>query len=159
MFMEQRKWNYREDSVEASVRLLALVATQINNSTVSIPPNLLQAPFSVTPSQVRISAAWFLSLTLSLSTTSLVLFFFGLLELLWTRNIAVAACITAAVGMLMLSLVATTALPAIQHAFAKDPHLRVHQCPYKSPQSWLCYRMGHTFLMLFNSLSTFHGPY
>ncbi|KAF8960793.1 hypothetical protein BDZ97DRAFT_1905772 [Flammula alnicola] len=202
--VESYKW-LQEDSVEASVRLLAFVASQINNSTVSIPPNLLQPPFSVTSSQVRINAAWFLSLTLSLSTvligilclqwlreyqrdaalphkdavalrqmryegllhwrvpeiltvlpvllqTSLVLFFFGLLELLWSRNTAVAACITAAVGVVMLFLVATTALPAIQHAFAKDPHLRVHQCPYKSPQSWIFYRMGHTFLMLFNSL-------
>ena len=71
---------------------------------------------------------------------SLVLFFVGLLDLLWSLNTFVAACVSAVVGMVMLFLIATTALPALQQALTSDKHLRVPQCPYKSPQSWLFYR-------------------
>lgn len=78
-----------------------------------------------------------LSLLPILLSTSLVLFFFGLLELLWTRNKVVAVFITAAVGVAMMFLGVTTALPAVQYVTTRDPHLRVYQCPYKSPQSWI----------------------
>jgi len=76
---------------------------------------------------------------------SLVLFFVGLLDLLWSLNALVAACVSAAVGIVMLFLIVTTALPALQYALTKDEHLRVPQCPYKSPQSWLFYRAGRWF--------------
>ena len=76
---------------------------------------------------------------------SLVLFFIGLLDLLWSLNTLVAACVSAAVGMVMLFLIATTALPALQPALTRDRHLRVPQCPYKSPQSWHFYRAGRWF--------------
>ncbi|TFK17738.1 hypothetical protein FA15DRAFT_308815 [Coprinopsis marcescibilis] len=74
---------------------------------------------------------------------SLILFFVGLLYLLWSRNVVVAACVSCLVGLVMLFIGVTTFLPAIQHAFSKDVHLRVPQCPYKSPQSWLIYKIGH----------------
>jgi hypothetical protein len=202
--IESYKW-LQEDSGDVSVRLLAFMATQLANSTTPLPVALVQPPFSVSPSEVRINAVWFLSLTLALSTvligilclqwlreyqrdaalshkdavalrqmrfegllywrvpdilsvlpillqSSLVLFFFGLLELLWTRNTIVAAFITAAVGVVMLFLAATTALPLLQYVFTSDPHLRVHQCPYKSPQSWLFYQIGTIFFLLLDSL-------
>jgi hypothetical protein len=202
--IESYKW-LQEDSGDVSVRLLALMAAQLANTTTPLPVALVQPPFSVSPSEVRINAVWFLSLTLALSTvligilclqwlreyqrdaalshkdavalrqmrfegllywrvpdilsilpillqSSLVLFFFGLLELLWTRNTIVASFITAAVGVVMLFLAATTALPLLQYVFTSDPHLRVHQCPYKSPQSWLFYQIGTTFFLLLDSL-------
>ncbi|KAF8154424.1 hypothetical protein B0H34DRAFT_660573 [Crassisporium funariophilum] len=203
--IESYKW-LSEEADDVSVRLLAFVATRITNSTDPLPPNLVVSPFSVNSSDVRINAAWFLSLTLSLSTvligilclqwlreyqrdaalphkeavalrqmryegllhwrvpeilsalpvllqSSLILFFVGLLDLLWSRHTIVAACVSAAVGVVMLFLAATTALPALQHALTKDKHLRGRQCPYKSPQSWLCYRLGHTLFWIFNSLN------
>ncbi|PPQ90832.1 hypothetical protein CVT25_011974 [Psilocybe cyanescens] len=203
--IESYKW-LSEDTDDVSVRLLAFMAQQVSNSTTPVPSNLLPTPFSVAASDVRINAAWFLSLTLGLTTvlvgilclqwlrefqrdaslphkdavalrqmryegllywrvpdiltalpillqTSLILFFVGLLDLLWTRNTAVAACVTAAVGVVMLFVGITTALPAMQHAFTKDKHLRVPQCPYKSPQSWLFYLTGHTLFWIFSSFN------
>ncbi|EDR09582.1 uncharacterized protein LACBIDRAFT_326040 [Laccaria bicolor S238N-H82] len=76
---------------------------------------------------------------------SLILFFVGLLDLLWSLNTPVAACVSAVVGMDMLFLIATTALPALQQVLTRDKHLRVPQCPYKSPQSWLFYSVGRWF--------------
>ena len=191
-----------------TVRLLAFIATQVSNSSSSTvtPPEVFLAPFTVTSAEVRINAAFFLSLTLSLSTvllgimclqwlreyrrdvalphkeaialrqmryegllawhvpeilsalpvilqTSLLLFFIGILDLLWARHWIVAACVTVVVGIVMTFLAITSALPALQHAFIKDRHLRVHQCPYKSPQSWLAYKFGHMVLWLIDSLN------
>ena len=76
---------------------------------------------------------------------SLVLFFIGLLDLLWSLNTLVAECVSAVVGMAMLFLIATTALPTLQKALTRNKHLSVPQCPYKSPQSWLFYRVGRWF--------------
>ncbi|KAF9560785.1 hypothetical protein CPC08DRAFT_461028 [Agrocybe pediades] len=91
-----------------------------------------------------------LSLLPILLQLSLILFFFGLLDLLWTRHNFVAACVTVSVGIVMLFLAITTTLPALQHAFTTDKFLRVHQCPYKSPQSWLFYRAGHIIFYIIN---------
>jgi hypothetical protein len=205
--IEAYKW-LKEANEDMSVRLLAFIATQINNSstTVTPPPEVFVAPFSVTSSEVRINAAFFLSLTLSLSTvligimclqwlreyrrdvalphkeaialrqmryegllawhvpeilsalpvmlqTSLLLFFIGILDLLWARHRIVATCVSVVVGIVMIFLAITSALPALQHAFVKDRHLRVSQCPYKSPQSWLVYKFGHMVLWFINSLN------
>lgn len=57
---------------------------------------------------------------------SLVLFFIGLLDLLWTLHPVVATVTTAIFAVLMLFVATTTLLPP----FYPD-------CPYKSPQSWL----------------------
>jgi len=203
--VESFKW-LQEDSGDVSAQLLAFMAAQTASSANPLPTNLVRAPFSVKPSDVRINAAWFLSLTLGLTTvligilclqwlreyqrdaalphkdavalrqmryegllhwrvpeilsilpillqSSLIMFFVGLLDLLWNRNTVVAALISAVIGVVMLFLATTTALPALQHAFTKDKHLRVRQCPYKSPQSWLFYRMGHTIFWIFNSFN------
>lgn len=205
--IEAYKW-LREANDDMTVRLLAFIATQVSNSSSSTvtPPEVFLAPFTVTSAEVRINAAFFLSLTLSLSTvllgimclqwlreyrrdvalphkeaialrqmryegllawhvpeilsalpvilqTSLLLFFIGILDLLWARHWIVAACVTVVVGIVMTFLAITSALPALQHAFIKDRHLRVHQCPYKSPQSWLAYKFGHMVLWLIDSLN------
>jgi hypothetical protein len=212
--VESYKW-LQEDSEAVSAQLLAFMAAQAASSDNPLPTNFIPRPFSVQSSDVRINAAWFLSLTLALTTvligilclqwlreyqrdaalphkdavalrqmryegllhwrvpeilsilpillqSSLILFFIGVLDLLWNRHTLVAASVSAAIGIVMLFLAATTALPAIQHAFTKDKHLRVHQCPYKSPQSWLFYRMGHTLFWIFNSFdlpwSKFDSP-
>lgn len=205
--IEAYKW-LREANDDMSVRLLAFIASQVNNSSSNTPapPEVSVNPFTVTSAEVRINAAFFLSLTLSLSTvllgimclqwlreyrrdvalphkeaialrqmryegllawhvpeilsalpvilqTSLLLFFIGILDLLWARHWIVAACVTVVVGIVMTFLAITSALPALQHAFVKDRHLRVHQCPYKSPQSWLAYKFGHMVLWIVDSLN------
>ncbi|EDQ98723.1 uncharacterized protein LACBIDRAFT_296820 [Laccaria bicolor S238N-H82] len=95
-------------------------------------------------------------LPLLLLQLSLVFFFIGILDLLWSLNTHVAACVSAAVGLVILFLIATTALPTLQHALTKDKHPRVAQCPYKSPQSWLFYSAGHWFFWL---ISSFNPPW
>ncbi|CAA7257496.1 unnamed protein product [Cyclocybe aegerita] len=203
--VESYKW-LQEDNEDVSVRLLAFMASQVAQSNVSVPPELVPPPFSVSGSDIRINAAWFLSLTLSLTTVligilclqwlrefqrdaalphkeavalrqmryegllhwrvpeilsalpvllqaALILFFVGLLDLLWNRHQLVAILISTVVGVVMSFLAATTMLPALQHAFTKVKHLQVKQCAYKSPQSWLFYRTGHVIFWLFNSFN------
>jgi hypothetical protein len=57
---------------------------------------------------------------------ALVLFFAGLLELLWTVNSIVAAILSALIAIVIVFYIATTILPALPGT----------NCPYKSPQSW-----------------------
>ena len=202
--IESYKW-LQEQNDDVALRLLAFIAAQAaatNSSTL----NLSIPPFSISSSQVRINAVWFLSLTLSLSTvligimclqwlreyrrdvalphkdaialrqmryegllawhvpeilsalpvilqSSLLLFFVGILDLLWDRNTIVAASVTVVVGIVITFLIVTSALPALQHALVRDKHLRVSQCPYKSPQSWLTYNLSHVILWLVDSLN------
>lgn len=77
----------------------------------------------------------------------LVLFFVGLLYLLWNRHI-----------LWLVSLAGIIALPVITTHLTihltKGKHLRAHQFPYKSPQSWLFYRTAHTLFWIFNSFSS-----
>ncbi|RXW17343.1 hypothetical protein EST38_g8506 [Candolleomyces aberdarensis] len=89
-----------------------------------------------------------LSLLPLILQVSLVLFFVGLLDLLWSRNRFVAACVTIAVGIVLLFIIITTALPTIQQILTSNEHLRIAQCPYKSPQSWLFYRFTNALFLL-----------
>jgi len=202
--VESYKW-LAEEPEDTSTQLLAFIATQLSNAT--LPPHLNQVPpYTVQPSDVRINTAWFLSLTLSLTTVlvgilclqwirefqrdatlphkeavglrqmryegllhwrvpqilsalpvilqcSLILFFIGLLDLLWSRDhILVAASVSALVGFVMIFLVITTVLPALQYLLASDRHLRIPQCPYKSPQSWLFHKLCHAVFWLFDAV-------
>ncbi|TFK36544.1 hypothetical protein BDQ12DRAFT_243838 [Crucibulum laeve] len=79
--------------------------------------------------------------------TALVLFFIGLLDLLWSLNKQVATVITIFVALTMLFLLATTMLPTLQYIFTRDWHLRSAQCSYKSPQSWAFHRMSIGFVV------------
>ncbi|KAF9254626.1 hypothetical protein L218DRAFT_460327 [Marasmius fiardii PR-910] len=68
--------------------------------------------------------------------SALILFFLGVLDLLWSLNRVVAIVITVQVGLAILFLVATTVLPTM--TFAWKPAI---PCPYKSPQAWIFYQL------------------
>ncbi|KAF9009935.1 hypothetical protein BDQ17DRAFT_989267 [Cyathus striatus] len=72
---------------------------------------------------------------------SLVLFFIGLLELLWSLDKVVAYLVTVVVGLTLLFLVITTVIPTFQYFFVHKSSLQVPQCPYKSPQSWAFHKL------------------
>lgn len=63
---------------------------------------------------------------------ALVLFFVGILILLWTLQHVVAAIVSIIVGATFIFLIATSLLPVIQWRL----HIFKTQCAYKSPQSW-----------------------
>ena len=80
--------------------------------------------------------------------TSVLLFFAGILDLLWSLHEVVAAVITAAVGLVALGIFFTTVAPVIQtirffHHFDKqpDPSTYVAPCAYRSPVSWVLLRI------------------
>ncbi|KAJ3794599.1 hypothetical protein GGU11DRAFT_747839 [Lentinula aff. detonsa] len=78
---------------------------------------------------------------------ALVLFFYGILDLLWSLNFVVAAICTAAAAISVSIPLLTTILPAY-HLFKFPSFIdedEVHICPYKSPQAWLFYKLV-TFL-------------
>lgn len=77
---------------------------------------------------------------------SLILFFVGLIDLLWALNHVVAFFVTITAGLVLLFVAATTLLPALQLFFVKDTYLRAPQCAYKSPQSWVFHRMVVTII-------------
>lgn len=78
--------------------------------------------------------------------SSLVLFFTGLIDLLWSLNLTVAIFVSFISGVLLFVVVATTVLPTLQMLFVEDMRLRTPQCPYKSAQSWTMHRVV-TFLV------------
>lgn len=95
--------------------------------------------------------------------TAVFLFFCGVLDLLWSIHYTVAIIITIPVVLLAIFLVATTVLPALQYAFTRQLNLRIPQCPYKSPQSWIFHRFFSSVCVLtlritetFNFKSLFH---
>ncbi|KAF9264389.1 hypothetical protein L218DRAFT_1076597 [Marasmius fiardii PR-910] len=76
---------------------------------------------------------------------SLVLFFVGLLDLLWSLHRTPAIVTTIAVGSSILILILTTVLPAyyvLTWNFRSSSD-SVYLCPFKSPQSWWIYRLLH----------------
>ncbi|KIL61771.1 hypothetical protein M378DRAFT_63912, partial [Amanita muscaria Koide BX008] len=75
--------------------------------------------------------------------TSVLLFFGGILDLLWSLHPTVAAVTTIAVGIVVAALVFTTFAPALQsirYFHRPKLHAAMKQCPYKSPFSWLFLR-------------------
>lgn len=71
---------------------------------------------------------------------ALVLFFIGVIDLLWSLDHRVAIPITVAISFLLIFLFATTMLPAFQLLWNGGRCLR--QCAYKSPQSWIFCRLA-----------------
>lgn len=203
--IESYQW-LQEDPRDTSTRVLTQIILQLsrdafNATTPQIVPVLVQEPFLVPTSVVRINIFWFLSLTLSLGTvltgiscmqwlreyqrdaalphkdalalrqmrfeglmswhvpdilsslplflqSAVILFFAGLLDLLWTLNKMVAAFFTVAVSLVVLFLVITTTAPLFQYFLLGDKHFQVGQCAYKSPQSWAFYWFGVSILRL-----------
>lgn len=80
--------------------------------------------------------------------SAVILFFAGLLDLLWGLNKTVATFITVAVGLVVSFLVVTTTAPFFQYFLLGDKHFQVGQCAYKSPQSWAFYWFGMNTLRL-----------
>jgi len=72
---------------------------------------------------------------------ALLLFFLGLIDLLWSLNHIVAFFVSIVSGLVLAFLLATSFLPALQLFFVSDNALRRAQCAYKSPQSWALHRM------------------
>jgi hypothetical protein len=73
---------------------------------------------------------------------SLLLFFIGLIDLLWSLNHTVAISVSIVSGLVSVFLLATSFLPGLQLFFVSDNALRRAQCAYKSPQSWALHRMA-----------------
>ncbi|KAF8949895.1 hypothetical protein BDZ97DRAFT_1382539, partial [Flammula alnicola] len=80
-----------------------------------------------------------LSLLPTLLQTALVLFFAGIIELLWMFNRIVAITVAVTIGFAMSFMAVTTIAPAIQYFLdyrEESAEPSSSQCPYKSPQSW-----------------------
>ncbi|KAF8623366.1 hypothetical protein AX17_007444 [Amanita inopinata Kibby_2008] len=84
---------------------------------------------------------------------SVLLFFAGILDLLWSLHYVVAAVVTAAVCLTAVILVFTTVAPFLQCVYdliyKGVPTLT--RCPYKSPQSWLLIQLS-AFMVPIHSL-------
>lgn len=88
---------------------------------------------------------------------ALILFFVGILELLWVLDRGVAIPITIVIGLILVFMVTTTMLPTLQIFWGGWWH-RAPQCAYKSPQSWILYRLFLAIAQFFNSVSRlYHG--
>ncbi|KAK1233515.1 hypothetical protein PQX77_003326 [Marasmius sp. AFHP31] len=74
--------------------------------------------------------------------SALVLFFLGVLDLLWSLNTTVAIVVTIEVGLAVLFILATTVLPTLSFT-AWKPSV---PCAYKSPQAWLFYQFTDIIL-------------
>lgn len=76
---------------------------------------------------------------------ALILFFGGLLDLLWTINTHVASVVSIIVGIAMILLIVTTMAPCVQNLMHLSKLWPSHyreprsQCAFKSPQSWAFY--------------------
>ncbi|KAF8646253.1 hypothetical protein AX16_007310 [Volvariella volvacea WC 439] len=90
---------------------------------------------------------------------SVVLFFAGVVDLLWHLHPTVASIVTAIVGATMFFILFTTVAPTL-HFLASytfmDGHLPA-PCPYKSPQAWAFYRMMQSFERIIVSFDKFLG--
>jgi hypothetical protein len=84
---------------------------------------------------------------------SLILFFLGLLDLLWNLDYVVASFVTVVAGLAILFVVTTTLIPSCQRYFGTDP--RTPRCPYKSPQAWAVHRLIARVVRFSN---TFRSP-
>ncbi|KAK0465671.1 hypothetical protein IW261DRAFT_1347044, partial [Armillaria novae-zelandiae] len=75
---------------------------------------------------------------------ALVLFFVGVLELLWPLEKTVAIPFTVIAAFVVLFILFTTLAPATQYCYVILRHSfdpLPPQCPYKSPQAWLLVRL------------------
>ncbi|KAK7455255.1 hypothetical protein VKT23_011127 [Stygiomarasmius scandens] len=76
--------------------------------------------------------------------SSLLLFFAGILDLLWSLHRLVAVLTTIIIGLNVLVLFTTTVLPScLLVTFSSERMFRdkIILCPYKSPQAWLFHRL------------------
>ncbi|PFH45879.1 hypothetical protein AMATHDRAFT_8540 [Amanita thiersii Skay4041] len=82
---------------------------------------------------------------------SVLLFFAGVLDLLWSLDHMIATILSIALGLLLLFLILTTVAPVFQYFYESElPSL--YQCPYKSPQSFLFFQLA---VIIFRSSLSF----
>ncbi|TEB34327.1 hypothetical protein FA13DRAFT_1729840 [Coprinellus micaceus] len=88
--------------------------------------------------------------------SALLIFFAGLLDLLWSLHPLLASIISTLVGLVMILLASTTILPFAQYLlhFARlgptaEPH---SQCAFKSPQSRAFHLLGTSLLSFYTQL-------
>lgn len=101
----------------------------------------------------------FLSFLPLLLQAALLIFFAGLLDLLWSLNALLASIITCLVGVVMVLLASTTILPFLQHLMhfsrlgaTEEPH---SQCAFKSPQSRAFHLLGTSIASLCSQLKLY----
>ncbi|TFK37711.1 hypothetical protein BDQ12DRAFT_736218 [Crucibulum laeve] len=87
--------------------------------------------------------------------SALILFFVGLLNLLWTLQPKVAIPVTVVIATIIAFLAITTVLPTLQCMLTSELHLRVVQCPFKSPQSWAFHRLSMFFLSVIHDVEMY----
>lgn len=69
---------------------------------------------------------------------ALVLFFAGLIEMLWDVDKVAAIAVTIVVGIAFVFILMTTLLPTLQCLYiCAFPKSQFALCPYKSPQAWM----------------------
>ncbi|PFH45565.1 hypothetical protein AMATHDRAFT_71536 [Amanita thiersii Skay4041] len=80
--------------------------------------------------------------------SSVLLFFAGILDLLWSLHPIVAIFVTVAIGLITSILVLTTIAPLAQciYLFCRRDPPELFQCPYKSSQSWLFFKLFTTLV-------------
>ncbi|KAF8830629.1 hypothetical protein HHX47_DHR2001013 [Lentinula edodes] len=79
---------------------------------------------------------------------ALVLFFAGIVDLLWSLNTVVAVVLTCEIGIALAIVSMTTVLPSL--ALLMNANL---PCAYKSPQAWIFYRLLHSSVRLVERIS------
>ncbi|KAG7090060.1 hypothetical protein E1B28_011677 [Marasmius oreades] len=82
---------------------------------------------------------------------ALILFFIGLLDLLWSLDFIVASLASFAIAISVFILFITTILPGYYLLISSSIVFsdKVYICPYKSPQAWLNYRVGRVLFSCF----------
>ncbi|KAJ2914557.1 hypothetical protein MD484_g5861, partial [Candolleomyces efflorescens] len=103
----------------------------------------------------------FLSFLPLLLQAALLIFFAGLLDLLWSLNSLIASVITTLVGLVGILLASTTVLPFLQHFFhfsrflSGRPELSEEpqsQCAFKSPQSRAFHLLGISIVSVYTRI-------
>ncbi|KAL0566765.1 hypothetical protein V5O48_015238 [Marasmius crinis-equi] len=84
---------------------------------------------------------------------SLILFFVGLLDLLWSLDYVVAGLASLAIAITVSILWVTTILPCYYLLISPSVVFsdNVYICPFKSPQAWLNYRVGRVIFSCFKT--------
>ncbi|KAL0063476.1 hypothetical protein AAF712_009680 [Marasmius tenuissimus] len=84
---------------------------------------------------------------------SLILFFIGLLDLLWSLDYVVASLASFACAISVFILWITTILPCYYLLISPSVVFsdNVYVCPFKSPQAWLNYRVGRVVFSFFKN--------
>lgn len=82
---------------------------------------------------------------------ALLLFFAGFIEVLWEVDKTAAILVAIVVGIAFIFILTTTVLPTLQYLrICASPNSEFTQCPYKSPQAWIFFKVVAFFAYLFS---------